>query len=230
MIQKARGKRFGAGRLGAFTLIEMLTVIAIIGILVAMLMPALESAMARAKRIWCENNLRQTGIGFHLFMHDHGGKFPMQVPMFQGGAEEFARNGYLVPGAFYFSFRQFQALSNELVLPKVLTCKADTREAAVSFSTLQNSNLSYFVNVKADFSMPNSILAGDRNIACSPPLGPTIMKTGVASRYWWTQEMHQSKGNVLFSDTHVEEWGNPAFAAFKNGSLPDGDLFLPTVK
>ncbi len=61
-------------------------------------------------------------------------------------------------------------------------------------------------------------------------LHPTIMKIGVASRYWWTQEMHQSKGNILFSDTHVEEWGNPAFAAFKDGSVPGGDLFLPTVK
>ena len=230
MIQKTNGKRVGAWRLGAFTLIELLTVIAIIGILAAMLMPALDSAMARAKRIWCENDLRQTGIAFHLFMHDHSGKFPMQVPMAQGGAAEFAQNGYLVPGAFYFSFRQFQALSNELVLPRVLVCKADTREAAVNFSTIQNSNLSYFVNVKADFSLPNSILAGDRNIACSPPLRPTIMKIGVASRYWWTREMHQSKGNMLFSDTHVEEWGNSAFAAFKNGSLPDGDLFLPTVK
>jgi len=195
-----------------------------------MLMPALESAMARAKRIWCENNLRQIGIGFHLFMHDHSGKFPMQVPASQGGAEEFVRNGYFVPGAFYFSFRQFQALSNELVLPRILICKADTRAAADTFSTLQNSNLSYFVDVNADFSKPNSIIAGDRNLACSPALHPTIMKIGVASRYWWTQDLHRFRGNMLFSDTHVEEWGNPSFAAFKNGSVAEGDLFLPSVK
>src|ERR1039458_9694700 len=76
---------------GAFTLVELLTVIAIIGILAAMLMPAIQGAMARAKRVWCENNLRQVGLGFHLFMHDHGGKFPMAVPMGGGGAQEFVR-------------------------------------------------------------------------------------------------------------------------------------------
>src|SRR6185295_4115123 len=105
----------------AFTLVELLVVIAIIAILAAMLMPALTSAMARAKRIWCENNLRQIGIGFHLFLHDHGGKCPMAVPMRDGGAQEFVQSGYAIPAPnpFYFSYRQFQALSNELVLARI---------------------------------------------------------------------------------------------------------------
>ena len=142
----------------AFTLVELLVVIAIIGILAAMLMPALAAAMARAKRVWCENNLRQVGLGFHLFMHEHNSQFPMQVPMASGGAKEFVQNGYAVNGPFYFSHRIFETLSNELVYPKVLLCKAElTRFPAASFSTLQNSNLSYFVGVTADFSQPDSI-------------------------------------------------------------------------
>jgi prepilin-type N-terminal cleavage/methylation domain-containing protein len=215
----------------AFTLLELLTVIAIIGILTALLMPALQAAMARGKRVWCENNLRQTGLGFHLFMHDHGGKFPMEVPMSEGGAREFVRNGYLVPGAFYFSFRQFQALSNELVLPKILVCKADEKRfPAASFATLQNSNLSYFVGVNADFSRPDTILAGDRNLASNPAPSPTILRTTTGASYWWTSELHALKGNQLFSDGHVDEWNNHSFSAFKYDPNNPADLFLPTVK
>jgi hypothetical protein len=196
-----------------------------------MLMPALSSAMARAKRIWCENNLRQIGIGFHLFLHDHNGKCPMAVTMADGGAEEFVQNGYAVPGAFYFSYRQFQVLSNELVVPAILVCKADEhRLPATSFSTLLNTNLSYFVGVDADFSQPNSLLAGDRNLACNPSPSPTILHTTSGANFWWTSDLHTLKGNVLYSDTHVEEWNNHSLKAnFLYNPFATYDLFLPTT-
>jgi prepilin-type N-terminal cleavage/methylation domain-containing protein/prepilin-type processing-associated H-X9-DG protein len=216
----------------AFTLVELLTVIAIISILAAMLMPALSSAMARAKRIWCENNLRQIGMGFHLFLHDHNSKCPMAVPMSDGGAQEFVQNGYAVPGAFYFSYRQFQVLSNELVMPAILVCKADTlRAPATNFPTLLNNNLSYFVGVDADFSQPDSILAGDRNIGCNPSPSPTIIRTTSGASFYWTSEMHTFKGNVLYADSHVEEWNTHSLNAnFKYNPYQPADLFLPTTK
>jgi prepilin-type N-terminal cleavage/methylation domain-containing protein len=59
----------------AFTLVELLVVIAIIGVLIGLLLPAVQAARESARRASCVNNMKQMGVGLHLY-HDARGHLP----------------------------------------------------------------------------------------------------------------------------------------------------------
>lgn len=63
-------------KLSAFSLIELLVVIAIVLVLCSLLLPAVQRAKAKAQSIGCLNNLKQWGIGTHVFASDNDDYLP----------------------------------------------------------------------------------------------------------------------------------------------------------
>lgn len=200
-----------------FTIIELLVAIGIIGVLLAILLPALEVARERANTLRCASNLSQIGVALLIYSNENHGSYPRTMfdpaaPICAGtnpaASNPFASGG---PQANDVTAALFLLIRTEGI-PAVIFCDPYTDELATEPDSAPNigsrsnftdfrKNLAYsYANpypnqaVLQNYQFTNRInpgfaLAADLN----PGTGP-----GKNSRN------HEGRGqNVLFADNHV---------------------------
>ena len=97
MIYRSRKHRIRSTRIRGFSLVELLTVIAVIGLLLSFLMPAIQVSRESARKAHCSNNLKQIGLAMHGFESTYGHFPPMnsdQIPIGLTLAEMVALHSY----------------------------------------------------------------------------------------------------------------------------------------
>jgi competence protein ComGC len=181
----------------AFTLIELIVMIAVVVLLLFIVVPARNRDEDRSRRISCASNLKHIALAFKTFALDAKDQYPMNVEAKNGGSLEAVSTSEV--------FRHFQALSNELSTPILLVCPTDSRKCATNFTALANSNVTYFIGLDAKDSMPNMFLSGDRNLTNGTLLSPNRILVLTTNRpVGWNHEMHKLIGNIALSDSSVQ--------------------------
>src|SRR5207249_4582572 len=129
---------------------------------------------------------------------DHDDLFPWSIAMSSNGVKEIATSGNVA--ALLLS------MSNELNSPKILYCPTDAkRKREADFSKLSNNNLSYFIGLDADETMPQTILSGERNISGGVFTSNRVMEVRATNVLAWGKDMHVHNGNIGLGDGSVQQ-------------------------
>ena len=166
-----------AGSKRAFSLIEMLVVIAIIGVLAAVLLPMLARAKAKAHRVKCVAQLGQIGQAFIGYAQDHKDRLPWHLTPTQA-REAFGeyRDDFAMDHAAMFSLPSIRRdLSTATILlspcdPGRAPTNEKAREQWDKIDLLQGNPLpadaiSYVLIVGADIARPTTVLSTTRNLS-----------------------------------------------------------------
>lgn len=176
----------------AFTLIEMLVVIAIISILAAFLLPALSKARKMAQRSSCMTNLKQVGYAMKMYLADHNNLFP-PVTTADWGTRGFG----WISETFYLPY---------LETYDVFRCPAQKKDLRTidpvrfAFPTNTGAWVTYEYNNGMSCASTNSPKSSTRKHISDPTIAAYAWDYTYADD---TINPHTTGINVLFVDTHV---------------------------
>ncbi len=130
-------------RPSAFTVTELLVVTAIIGLLIALLLPAIVRARDLALQIVCTSNLRQVGVALQEYSNEFGGQYPLNCTFFNPMGGFRPPNGYPIKGSatlpawglgmLYYDF--YGVVQKKMVNPRPGILKPTPEGIAMIFST-----------------------------------------------------------------------------------------------
>ncbi|EIP98638.1 prepilin-type N-terminal cleavage/methylation domain-containing protein [Opitutaceae bacterium TAV1] len=199
--------------LRAFTLIELLTVIAIIGILAAIIIPTVSSVRESANRARCVSNLRQIGIYFAFYAEENKGYLPDVST--SNGSHHWA---YDIAG-YYRKNRFWEPDPTNLLI-----CPSNQKRFQ-NMTGRNGVNWCYAMNVYLGPEIFSS--AAKRKLASLPEPSQTMLlsESGfhgttpiaqMATSYWnkidmgnWIGGPHKGANNILWCDGHVSLFKDP---------------------
>lgn len=184
-----------------FTLVEVLVVVAIIGLLVAILLPAVQGAREAARRMQCSNNLKQLGLAIHEY-HTAFSSFPIC-----GG---YSRTDYNPPPSPWGELDGRSWIVG--ILPYV--------EQQALFDIFSPGFNHYYNNVDG-MKHPDRIAAMKTDVAVLHcPSDPSSFAPRLGQVQWWTTPVTLTSYKGVLGDSKI----GPAFGhtpIHSGGSLPD---------
>jgi prepilin-type N-terminal cleavage/methylation domain-containing protein len=197
-------RTFQLASCGAFTLIELLCVIAIIAILASLIFPATQNIMTHAYDTKCANNLRQIGIAANAAANDNDNTYPIV---------EIDADNSIVTDAFSLTEPALpidQALLPYGITPIILQCPIDMRSGAQADYNTRNPHSSYMWLPTAEDNSSNApqYISRRRGQTTIPPSRLQLASDWEAIHIPNDMSLSQSLGMpkmmyVLYGDGHI---------------------------